>query len=58
MSVITYIKERLVFIVINLIIALLLSLLMRGISVPINIIAIVLFIWFMPLITYMSLEFF
>ena len=58
MSVITYIKERLVFIVINLIIALLILVLMRGISVPINIIAIVLFIWFMPLITYMSIEFF
>nr|WP_195515023.1 sensor histidine kinase [Paraclostridium bifermentans] len=57
MSIITFIKERMLFLMVNLIMFLLIGILMKVVEVPINIIFILFLIWFGPLITYMFLEF-
>lgn len=57
MSIITFIKERMLFLIVNLIMFLLIGILMKVVEVPINIIFILFLIWFGPLITYMFLEF-
>lgn len=57
MSIITFIKERMLFFMVNLIMFLLIGILMKVVEVPINIIFILFLIWFGPLITYMFLEF-
>ena len=57
MSIITFIKERMLLLMVNLIMFLLIGILMKVVEVPINIIFILFLIWFGPLITYMFLEF-
>ncbi|EKY28845.1 sensor histidine kinase [Clostridium celatum] len=57
MSIMTYIKERMLFLIVNLLIFLLVAILMKIVEVPVNIIFIVFFIWFLPLTLYMALEF-
>ena len=57
MSIITFIKERMLFLIVNLIMFLLIGILMKVVEVPINIIFILFLIWFGPLITYIFLEF-
>ena len=57
MSIMTYIKERMLFLIVNLLIFLLVAILMKIVEVPVNIIFIVFFIWFLPLTIYMALEF-
>ena len=57
MSIITFIKERMLFLMVNLIMFLLIGILMKVVEVPINIIFILFLIWIGPLITYMFLEF-
>ena len=57
MSIIIFIKERMLFLMVNLIMFLLIGILMKVVEVPINIIFILFLIWFGPLITYMFLEF-
>ncbi|WP_195964509.1 sensor histidine kinase [Clostridium cuniculi] len=57
MSIIIFIKERMLFLIVNLIMFLLIGILMKVVEVPINIIFILFLIWFGPLITYMFLEF-
>ncbi|WP_133013898.1 sensor histidine kinase [Clostridium cuniculi] len=57
MSIITFIKERMLFLMVNLIMFLLIGILMRIVEVPINIILILFLIWFGPVVIYMFLEF-
>ena len=57
MSIITFIKERMPFLIINLILFFLIATLMKIVSVPLNIVFILLLIWFGPLLIYMFLEF-
>ena len=57
MSIITFIKERMPFLIINLILFFLIAILMKIVSVPLNIVFILLLIWFGPLLIYMFLEF-
>lgn len=57
MSIITFIKERMLFLIVNLIMFLLIGILMKVAEVPINIILILFLIWFGPLAIYMFLEF-
>ena len=57
MSIITFIKERIIFLIVNLITFLLVGILMKIAEVPINIIFILFLIWFGPVLTYMFLEF-
>ena len=57
MSIFEYIKERLIFLIINLIMFLLIGILMKIAKVSISIIFALFLIWFGPLITYMFLEF-
>ena len=57
MSIVVFIKERMLFLIVNLIMFLLIGILMKVVEVPINIIFILFLIWFGPLITYMFLEF-
>ena len=57
MSIITFIKERMIFLIVNLIMFLLIGILMKIADVPINIILILFFIWFGPVVIYMFLEF-
>ena len=49
MSIMTYIKERMLFLIVNLLIFLLVAILMKIVEVPVNIIFIVFFIWFLLL---------
>ena len=57
MSIITFIKERMPFLIINLISFFLIAILMEIASVPLNIVFILLLIWFGPLLIYMFLEY-
>ncbi|WP_300902980.1 sensor histidine kinase [uncultured Clostridium sp.] len=57
MSIVTFIKERMLFLIVNLIIFFLISILMNIVEVPMNVIFILFFIWFFPLLIYMFLEF-
>lgn len=57
MSIITFIKERMLFLIVNLIMFLLIGILMKVAEVPINIILILFFIWFGPVVIYMFFEF-
>lgn len=56
MSIMLYLKERMVFLIINFLMFLLVTILMRIALVPINIIVLVFIIWFGPLVIYMVLE--
>lgn len=56
MSIIVYLKERMVFLIVNFLMFLLFTILMRIALVPINIIVLVFIIWFGPLLIYISLE--
>ncbi len=56
MSITLYLKERIGFLIINFLIFLLVAILMKIASVPINIIFIVFLMWFGPLSIYMILE--
>lgn len=56
MSIILYLKERMLFIIINFLVFLLVTILMRIALVPISIIVLVFIIWFGPLLIYMMLE--
>ena len=56
MSIIEFIKERMIFLIINLIMFLLVAILMKIVKVSINIILILFLIWFDPIL-YMFLEF-
>ncbi|SCJ63716.1 Sensor histidine kinase graS [uncultured Clostridium sp.] len=56
MSIMVYLKERMVFLIINFLIFLLVTILMRIALVPINIIVLVFIIWFGPLLIYIFLE--
>ena len=57
MSIIEFIKERMIFLIINLIMFLLVAILMKIVKVSINIILILFLIWFGPILIYMFLEF-
>ncbi|WP_196048668.1 sensor histidine kinase [Clostridium saudiense] len=57
MSIIEFIKERMIFLIINLIMFLLVAILMKIVKVSINIILILFLIWFGPILVYMFLEF-
>ena len=57
MSIITFISERMLFFMVNLIMFLLIGILMKIAEVPISIISILFFIWFAPVVIYMFLEF-
>lgn len=57
MSIIEFIKERMIFLIINLIMFLLVAILMKIVKVSINIILILFLIWFDPILIYMFLEF-
>ena len=57
MSIIEFIKERMIFLIINLIMFLLVAILMKIVKVSINIILILILIWFGPILIYMFLEF-
>ena len=57
MSIIEFIKERMIFLIINLILFLLVAILMKIVKVSINIILILFLIWFGPILIYMFLEF-
>ena len=57
MSIIEFIKERMIFLIINLIMFLLVAILMKIVKVSINIILILFLIWFGPILIYMVLEF-
>ena len=56
MSIIEFIKERMIFLIINLIMFLLVAILMKIVKVSINIILILFLIWFDPILIYMFLE--
>ena len=57
MSIIEFIKERMIFLIINLIMFLLVAIIMKIVKVSINIILILFLIWFGPILIYMFLEF-
>lgn len=57
MSIIEFIKERMIFLIINLIVFLLVAILMKIVKVSISIILIVFLIWFGPILIYIFLEF-
>lgn len=57
MSIIEFIKERMIFLIINLIMFLLVAILMKIVKVSIKIILILFLIWFGPILIYMFLEF-
>ena len=57
MSIIEFIKERMIFLIINLIMFLLVAILMKIVKVSISIILIVFLIWFGPILIYIFLEF-
>ena len=57
MSIVEFIKERMIFLIINLIMFLLVAILMKIVKVSINIILILFLIWFGPILIYMFLEF-
>lgn len=57
MNVIEFIKERMIFLIINLMMFLLIAILMKIAVVPMNVIFILFLIWFGPLVIYMILEF-
>lgn len=57
MSIIEFIKERMIFLIINLIMFLLVAILMKVVKVSISIILIVFLIWFGPILIYIFLEF-
>lgn len=57
MSIIEFIKERMLFLIVNLIMFLLVAILMKIVEVSINIIFILFLIWFGPMVIYMLLEF-
>ncbi|WP_195999862.1 sensor histidine kinase [Clostridium sp. 1001271B_151109_B4] len=57
MSIIEFIKERMIFLIINLTIFLLVAILMKIVKVSISIILILFLIWFGPMLIYMFLEF-
>lgn len=57
MSILTFVKERIPFLVGNLIIFFLIAILMTIVHVPLNIILILLLVWFGPLVMYMILEY-
>ena len=57
MSIIEFIKERMTFLIINLIVFLLVAILMKIVKVSISIILIVFLIWFGPILIYIFLEF-
>ena len=57
MSIIEFIKERMIFLIINVIMFLLVAILMKIVKVSINIILILFLIWFGPILIYMFLEF-
>ena len=57
MNIIEFIKERMIFLIINLIMFLLIAIFMKIAVVPISVIFILFLIWFGPLVIYMILEF-
>ena len=57
MSIITFIKERMIFFIVNLIMFSLIGILMKIAEVTINTILILFFIWFGPVVIYMFFEF-
>lgn len=57
MSIVTFIKERMLFLMVNLITFLLISILMNIVEVSMNAIFVLFLIWFFPLLIYMFLEF-
>ncbi|WP_297995359.1 sensor histidine kinase [uncultured Clostridium sp.] len=57
MSIVTFIKERMLFLMVNLITFLLISILMNIVEVSMNAIFVLFLIWFSPLLIYMFLEF-
>lgn len=57
MSIVEFIKERMIFLIINLIVFLLVAILMKIVKVSISIILIVFLIWFGPILIYIFLEF-
>ena len=57
MNIIEFIKETLIFLIINLIMFLLIAIFMKIAVVPISVIFILFLIWFGPLVIYMILEF-
>ena len=56
MSIITFIKERMIFFIVNLIMFSLIGILMKIAEVTINTILILFFIWFGPVVIYMFLS--